>query len=139
MSKETWSTYFNMCHCDRKGGSMNPTTDTLPNHRPCQLCFADQSLNRQTLIPPLDPNRLVALLLICLYSEDRQTYQHITQHNTPYNVFSHKCIPVLCILFISYIQAPTTQTCPISATTHKNPESDRSPNSSSYSISSILL
>jgi hypothetical protein len=77
-----------------------------PQTLPTLLCWSISQ--RQTLIPPLDSNRLVALLLICLYSEDRQTYQHITQHNTPYDVFSHKCIPVLCNLFTSYIDSDST-------------------------------
>jgi hypothetical protein len=64
----------------------------------------------------LDSNRLIARLLICLYFEDRQTYQHITGHNTAHNVFSHICIKALCISFTRYIHTSTAQACPLKTT-----------------------
>jgi len=89
---------------------MNPTADTLPTTDPASFVMLI-NLSSTDTYSYLDSNRLIALLLICLYFEDRQTYQHITRHSTPYNVFSHRCIRVLCISFTSYIHTPTTQVC----------------------------
>ncbi len=81
---------------------------------PASFCLINLS-STDTYIH-LDSNRLIARLLICLYFEDRQTYQHITGHSTSHNVFSHICIKTLCISFSRYIHTPTAQACPFKTT-----------------------
>jgi hypothetical protein len=87
---------------------------------PASFCLINLS-STDTYIH-LDSNRLIARLLICLYFEDRQTYQHITGHSTSHNVFSHICIKTLCISFSRYIHTPTAQACPLKTTNQIVPE-----------------
>jgi len=82
---------------------------------PCQPTFC-WSILRQTPIPPQTQTVFLVPSLICLYFEDRQTYQHITGHSTAHNVFSHICIKALCISFTRYIHTPTAQACPLKTT-----------------------
>ncbi len=81
---------------------------------PASFCLIN--LSSTDTYSHLDSNRLIARLLICLYFEDRQTYQHITGHSTAHNVFSHICIKALCISFTRYIHTPTAQACPLKTT-----------------------